>query len=186
MSKDRCDLRRSALISGSDYRGPTRRTRLSRVPDCQQYRRSNPVGLYRSRGTSRRSQCVYSFFCSRSPRPSLIAPRNFSAQLQHVESVTSSTPCYFTTSRRRGPEIPIHLSSPPVYSESFDTEEGRRPPTETEELEFDIIDRADVLEAEGSEKQGSKEKGERGSWICLKPWIDEASLSSFSFDQQTF
>ncbi|GAA5827847.1 hypothetical protein JCM5353_005667 [Sporobolomyces roseus] len=99
------------------------------------------------------------------------------AQLQHVGSVTSATPCYFTTSRRRGPEIPLLLSSPPVYSESFASQEGRRPPTETESEDFEIVDRVDVLEEEAREKQGRKEEGERGTWICLKPWIDEIPVT---------
>ncbi|GAA6060345.1 hypothetical protein JCM10212_004529 [Sporobolomyces blumeae] len=100
-------------------------------------------------------------------------------QLRYVEEATPSTPCFFTSSRKRGREIPFApltaFSAGPPTSERRprDVERGR---TADEEHDFEIIDRDEAGDAKG-ERSHEDKREEKAGWINLKPWTDEIPVT---------
>ncbi|GAA5868332.1 hypothetical protein JCM1840_005642 [Sporobolomyces johnsonii] len=100
-------------------------------------------------------------------------------QLRHTPDVSAATPCYFTSSRGRGPEIPVSLEAvTPDYSDSFEPPNNRHAlPTQNPGLGLDLGDLPPLRVPRGS--VGGKDKvreeapEDKVPWVSLRPWMDE-------------
>ncbi|GAA5920641.1 hypothetical protein JCM1841_006972 [Sporobolomyces salmonicolor] len=99
-------------------------------------------------------------------------------QLRHTPNVSSATPCYFTSSRGRGPEIPVSLeAATPACSDSFELPNDRHTlPMQNPGLGLDLDDLPPLRVPRAS--LGGQDKVRDGTpekvpWVSLRPWMDE-------------